>query len=156
MFSNPFIKSRFIKLCFGSRFLLIPLYNSAVGVLDTCDQLMFSYRLRFPFKKWCWNRFTHALTLSLVAAYKYFSLVNSDENMDHLKLRRDVTRTLLARRTDRTSMGEPSCALTFFVQEYRINDFAKNYTQGRCVKCQNKTKLRFVKCDKKQHKACSV
>ena len=133
----------------------IKMYNSGMGGVDTCDHLLSSYRPRFRAKKWWWNLFTHALNLSVVAAYKCYSLANPNQKMSHLQFRRDVTRTLLSRQIDRTRMGGPSCAPASLVRYDGINHFLESCTQGRCVKCQKNTRLSCVKCNKRLHRACS-
>ena len=81
----------------------IKMYNYGVGVVDTCDHLLSSYRpIYFRSKKGWWNFFTRTLNLYFVASFKCYSLANAEQKLSHVQFRREVTRTLLARQTDRT------------------------------------------------------
>ena len=135
---------------------LIKMYNSGMGGVDTCDHLLSAYRPRLRSKKWWWNLFSHALNLSVVAAYKFYITVNRGSKMTHIQSRREVSRTLITRQADRFRLGGPTASPAIDVRFDGINHFLNSCTQCRCVVCQKNTRLSCDKCNKRLHKVCST
>ena len=133
---------------------LLKMYNKGMGGVDVCDRLLSSYRPRLRSKKWWWNLFSHALNLSIVAAFKFYNEVNKSK-VTHLEFRREVARALVKSESVRLRAGGPTAPPCEEVRYDGMNHFLEATKQGRCVLCKKNTRLSCVKCGKRLHKSCS-
>ena len=134
---------------------LIKMYNTGMGGIDICDKLLASYRPRLRSKKWWWNLFSHAINLSLVAAYKFYYYTNKTNKVSHLQFRREIARALVKCEKNRNRLGGPNTAPCYAVRYNGVNHNLESVRQGRCVVCSKNTRLSCMKCEKRLHKPCS-
>ncbi len=68
-----------------------------MGGVDLLDRLCSSYRPMIRGKKWYWPLFLNIINASIVAAWKVYCIahVASQDKLDHLDFRREITLSLL-------------------------------------------------------------
>ena len=130
------------------------MYNKGMGGVDVCDRLLSSNRPRLRTKKWWWNLFSHALNLSIVAAFKFYNEANKSK-VTHLEFRREVARALVKSESIRHRAGGPTAPPCEEARYDGMNHFLEATKQGRCILCKKNTRLSCVKCGKRLHKSCS-
>lgn len=142
---------------------LINSYNKGMGGVDLCDRLCSSYRPEIRGKKWYWPLFTHAINISVVAAWRIHCKV-SGNIMTHLEFRRYITRCLLKMEASTSSSSDrlPRAESTNLSQRQpsslppevrfdRTNHNKEPTTQGRCKVCHKNARLQCSKCKVRLH-----
>ena len=126
-----------------------------MGGVDIYDKLLASYRPKLRSKKWWWNLFSHAINLSLVAAYKFYYYTNKTNKVSHLQFRREIARALVKCEKNRNCLGGPNTAPCYAVRYDGVNHNLESVRQGSCVVCIKNTRLSCMKCEKGLHKPFS-
>lgn len=134
---------------------LLKMYNKGMGGVDVCDKLLSSYRPRLRSKKWWWNLFANSINLSIVAAFKFYCVINNKSNISHLVFRREIARALVKSENIRLRTGGPTAPTSTAVRYDGVNHILISWKQGRCIACGNNTRLYCEKCEKRLHKSCS-
>ena len=134
---------------------LLKMYNKGMGGVDVCDKLLSSYRPRLRSKKWWWNLFANSINLSIVAAFKFYCVINNKSNISHLVFRREIARALVKSENIRLRTGGPTAPTSTAVRYDGANHILLSCKQGRCIVCGNNTRLFCEKCEKRLHKSCS-
>ena len=81
-------------------------HNKCMGGVDLLDRFLSDYRPRLRSKKWWWCLFSNFLNMSVVAAWRLHKKIGA--TISHFQFRRDVVRTLMARRHDKPLRPGPS------------------------------------------------
>ena len=82
---------------------LIAAYNQGMGGVDLMDRLLGAYRPTIKAKKWWFPLVVNLINLSVVAAWRLYSVVHPDETkkVTHLDFRRDIVINLLKHSEER-------------------------------------------------------
>jgi DNA excision repair protein ERCC-6 len=131
---------------------LIWRYNAGMGGVDVMDKLLAAYRPNVRSKKWWWPLFTHALNVSVIAAWRVHCALNEKKNTkSHLQFRRDIALTLLKMSTREAHHNGRLVALPERVILDGLDHISVEATQGRCVVCHQNTRKKCQKCDVRLH-----
>jgi hypothetical protein len=131
---------------------LVATYNDGMGGVDSMDRYLSQYRPGVRGKKWWWPLFTHALNLSVVAAWRLFVKLHPESPETQLNFLRAITLCLLKKGENRNYPHQGVVA--HLPVDVRRDGVDHNYdatTEGRCVVCQNNTKNKCSKCDVRLH-----
>jgi hypothetical protein len=132
---------------------LIRKYNEGMGGVDLLDRLLGAYRPTILGKKWWWPLFVNAVNMSVVAAWRLYSNLNSKNQVpSHFEFRRAITLCLLKGTFHRKIHAKGKLQhLPFDIRYDGIGHTTEETTQGRCVLCSTNTRTKCSKCDVRLH-----
>lgn len=116
---------------------LVKYYNKGTGEVDLLDRLLGSYHLLFHSKKWCWNLFSNALNMVVVAEWILYSELHHSTTSDltHLNFWREVSLNLLRMKPKTQSIPGPHAHSVQSVRQSNTHYLASS-SQVRCLVCQ--------------------
>jgi hypothetical protein len=129
---------------------LVAAYNEGMGGVDSMDRYLSQYRPGVRGKKWWWPLFTHAINLSVVAAWRFFLHLHPESQEPHLSFRRAITLCLL-KKSETQGEQRATGHLPIDVRRDGVDHNHEPTTEGRCVVCHNNTKIKCSKCGVRLH-----
>ncbi len=134
---------------------IVAAYNSGMGGVDLLNRLCSSYRPNIYAKRWWWPLFTHALNVSVVAAWRLYQALHPESSKSHLDFRRTITNSLMQNQmngpTRNPSSGRRHVDLPAAVRFSGIGHNKVTGSQGRCVLCNKNTFNWCDLCKKRLH-----
>ena len=132
---------------------IIRLYNKSMSGVDLMDHLLGSYRPMIRAKKWWWPLMTNLLNISIVAAGKFYCVLQQrDAKITHLEFRRNIS-LVLTKSSTITNQPQGADMQNCFLKCDMITKIIMQYLALKadvwCVK--KKTRSKCSKCNLRLH-----